>query len=130
MVWIDDLIIQDSSQGESVSSPARRDVGQASQHRLVRCCARVQFFELMAKRWCKIYSGQGTGHDPDRVRGLIDMRCPESVGKLMKFQAGFELDAVASVAVCQGCSLPSSFAGWTHGAHLRYKAGGITVNTQ
>ena len=37
-------------------------------------------------KWCgKIYSGTAVRHDPGRVRGLVEMRRPETVGELMKF---------------------------------------------
>ena len=43
---------------------------------------------LFAKevKWCgNIYSGTAVRHDPGRVRGLVEMRRPETVGELMKF---------------------------------------------
>ena len=43
---------------------------------------------LLAKevKWCgNLYSGTVVRHDPGRVRGLVEMRRPETVGELMKF---------------------------------------------
>ena len=43
---------------------------------------------LFAKdvKWCrKFYSRTAVRHDPRRVRGLVEMRRPETVGQLMKF---------------------------------------------
>ena len=43
---------------------------------------------LFAKevRWCgKVYSGSSVRHDPERVRGLVEMRRPATVGELMQF---------------------------------------------
>ena len=43
---------------------------------------------LIAKefKWCgKLYSGTAVRHDPEGVRGLVEMRRPETVGELMKF---------------------------------------------
>ena len=37
-------------------------------------------------KWCgKLYSGTGVRHDPERIRGLVEMRRPETVGELMQF---------------------------------------------
>ena len=43
---------------------------------------------LFAKevKWCgKLYSGTAVRHDPERVRGLVEMRRSATVGELMKF---------------------------------------------
>ena len=37
-----------------------------------------------AKRCDELYSGTGVRHDPERSRGLVEMRRPETVGELMK----------------------------------------------
>ena len=35
-------------------------------------------------KWCgKLYSGTGVRHDPERIRRLVEMRWPETVGELM-----------------------------------------------
>ena len=60
---------------------------------LLRCIDRGLFLAahklvLFAKevKWCgKIYSGTAVRHDPGRVRGLVEIRGPETVGDLMKF---------------------------------------------
>ena len=60
---------------------------------LLRCIERGLFLAahklvLFAKevKWCgKLYSGTVVRHDPERVRGLVEMRRPETVGELMKF---------------------------------------------
>ena len=60
---------------------------------LLRCIERGLFLAahklvLFAKevKWCgKLYSGTAVRHDPERVRGLVEMRGPETVGELMKF---------------------------------------------
>ena len=60
---------------------------------LLRCMGRGLFLAahklvLFAKevKWCgKLYSGTAVRHDPERVRGLVEMRRPETVGELMKF---------------------------------------------
>ena len=60
---------------------------------LLRCMERGLFLAahklvLFAKevKWCgKLYSGTAVRHDPERVRGLVEMRRPETVGELMKF---------------------------------------------
>ena len=37
-------------------------------------------------KWCgKLYSGTGVWHDPERIRGLVEMRRPETVSELMQF---------------------------------------------
>ena len=37
-------------------------------------------------KWCgKLYSGTGVRHDPARIRGLVEMRRPATVGELMQF---------------------------------------------
>ena len=37
-------------------------------------------------KWCgKLYSGTGVRHDPKRIRGLVEMRRPETVVELMQF---------------------------------------------
>ena len=37
-------------------------------------------------KWCgKLYSGTGVRNDPERIRGLVEMRRPEIVGVLMHF---------------------------------------------
>ena len=44
---------------------------------------------LFAKeaKWCgKLYSGTAVRHDPERVRGLVEMRRPKTVGELVKFR--------------------------------------------
>ena len=60
---------------------------------LLRCMERGLFLAahklvLFAKevKLCgKLYSGTTVRHDPERVRGLVEMRRPETVGELMKF---------------------------------------------
>ena len=60
---------------------------------LLRCMERGLFLAahklvLFAKevKWCgKLYSGTAVRHDPECVRGLVEMRRPETVGELMKF---------------------------------------------
>ena len=60
---------------------------------LLRCMERGLFLAahklvLFAKevKWCgKLYSGTAVRHDPERVRGMVEMRRPETVGELMKF---------------------------------------------
>ena len=60
---------------------------------LLRCMERGLFLAahklvLFAKKvkWCcKPYSGTAVRHDPERGRGLVEMRRPETVGELMKF---------------------------------------------
>lgn len=40
-------------------------------------------FFLTEMKWCgQIYSSEGETHDPERIRGLAEMRCPEAVGGL------------------------------------------------
>ena len=47
-------------------------------HKVTLCAREV--------KWCvKLYSGTGVRHDPERIRGLVEMRCPETVGELMQF---------------------------------------------
>ena len=37
-------------------------------------------------KWCgKVYSGHSVKHDPERIRVLVEMRRPETIGELMKF---------------------------------------------
>ena len=37
-------------------------------------------------KWCgKLYSGTSVRHDPQRIRGLVKMRRPETVGELIQF---------------------------------------------
>ena len=37
-------------------------------------------------KWCgKLYSGTGVRHDPERIRGLVEMRRRETVSELMQF---------------------------------------------
>ena len=37
-------------------------------------------------KWCgKLYSGTDVRHDPERIRGLVEMRRPDIVGELMQF---------------------------------------------
>lgn len=84
MVWIDDLIIWGSLQGELVSKLFEvlgrwHDVG------LFAATQEFRVFEPTVK-WCgKIYSGQGVEHGPERVSKLGDVGRPELVGDLMKF---------------------------------------------
>ena len=60
---------------------------------LLRCMERGLFLAahklvVFAKevKWCgKLYSGTAVRHDPERVRGLVEMGRPETVGELMKF---------------------------------------------
>ena len=60
---------------------------------LLQCMERGLFLAahklvLFAKevKWCgKLYSGTAVRHDSERVRGLVKMRRPETVGELMKF---------------------------------------------
>ena len=50
-------------------------------------------------KWCgKLYSGTGVRHDPERIRGLVEMRRPETVGELMQF---------LQAANCMRLSLPN-----------------------
>ena len=35
------------------------------------------------KRCGELYSGTGVRHDPERSRGLVEMRRPDTVGELM-----------------------------------------------
>ena len=46
-------------------------------HKLVRFAKEVKWFD-------KLYSGTAVKHDPGRVRGLVEMRQPETVSEMMK----------------------------------------------
>ena len=60
---------------------------------LLRCMERGLFLAahkhvLFDKevKWCgKLYLGTAVRHDPGCVRGLVEMRRPETVGELVKF---------------------------------------------
>ena len=37
-------------------------------------------------KWCgKVYSGHSVKHDPERIRGLVEMRRRETIDELMQF---------------------------------------------
>ena len=46
---------------------------------------KVTLYARKVKRCGKLYSGTGVRHDPERFRGLVEMRRPETFGELMQF---------------------------------------------
>ena len=46
---------------------------------------KLVLFAKEVKGCGKLYSGTAVRHDPGRVRGLVEMRRPKTVGELMKF---------------------------------------------
>ena len=50
-----------------------------------RTYGRLSLYARQVKWYGKLYFGTGVRHDPERIRELVEMRCPETVGELMQF---------------------------------------------
>ena len=46
---------------------------------------KVTLYAREVKGCGKLYSGMGVRHDPGRIRGLVEICRPETVGELMQF---------------------------------------------
>ena len=84
MVYVDDIIIWGRNVWElmvhfSWVVKKLMEVG------LFVAAHKVILYALEVKWWGKLYSGTGVRHDPERDRGLVEMRRPETLGELIQF---------------------------------------------
>ena len=84
LVWVDDIVIwaKDSKELlETLGEVLRR----LAERGLYAAAHEAAFFQTEIK-WCgRVYSGEATLPDPDRVQGLLELRRPGNGGELMHF---------------------------------------------
>ena len=84
LIYVDDVKVIGRS-GEELIVNLRAVLLLCMERGLFIAAHKLVLFATEVKWFGKLYSGMAVRHDPGRVRGLVEMRRPKTLGELMKF---------------------------------------------